>query len=761
IEIEDKLVVDSVELSVNNTEITEEIEEESNNIYKSGNGYFDIKRKNYVINEFPTLLPYSNVIAGNFGGMVATENGGGYYYFENSRENKCIKFDNDYCQDKVNEMLAVKVDEGYLLTNSTLKNSNASTCIINKGLIRYKNQYKGDNYICDLYVILDGKARVIELEIKSYKQNLKQLFYTFYPCLDWCYKPEFITFNQENDIVTVKNLRNGKTLYLKFICDDVTRLSFSEETLYPSFEYCTKKLREKIMVVSSNDLMLLLSLNSNNIAIQKEITLKSWENPNNLELVSKEKAFNLIVNILPYQVLASRIIGKLGYYQVSGATGFRDQLQDCLSFFTRSELLKNQIIESIKHQYPQGDVMHWWHSPKLGLRTRISDDKLFLPYALCEYLDYSNDFAFLEQQYPYLDSDPLSPNEMSRFENPPYTQFTESVFQHSLRAIKNVLKYGEHNLLAMGSGDWNDGMDFVGSLGRGESVFVSMLCYLVINKFVKYCPESTKVDLLKIAEDLKENINKYAFAKDRYLRLFSDDGRWLGGASRESFQIDLLVQAFGVISGVADNDRGNQVLNTAKMLIDRNLGIIKLLMPPLDKNEYLGYISTYPKGIRENGGQYTHAAMWYLIALTMMNRQEEAFDLFCMINPIEKCSDKLKNTIYKGEPYVFSGDVYSNLDNLGRMGWSWYTGSASWAYKLVFEFFYGLNFRGNKLVITPKLPKKLLDSTINYTYNQSTYKILFKQGVTDKVIQDGEEKLDFTIELQDKKNSEIIVLVKI
>lgn len=735
-------------------------DDEPNEIFESGNGYFDIGSKKYVITKLPTALPYSNVIAGICGGMVTTENGGGYYYFDNSRENKCNRFDNDFCQDIPSELLAVRMGDKCLSVNSTLKNSSFSRCEVKKGLMRYQNYHNGDKYICDIYGILDGKARIIELDMDCVISGYKEILYSFYPCLDWCFQPDMITFSQENDIITITNLRNGIKLYVKFICRDSSKIIYNEMTKYPSFEYIPQAQREKIFVASSKDLVLLLSLNGNNISIEKEKTLNMWDNVTNIELTSNEKAFDLLVYALPYQILSSRIWGKLGFYQVSGATGFRDQLQDSLAFFTRNDIMKNQIIEAIKHQYAQGDVMHWWHYPKLGLRTRISDDKLFLPYAVCEYLDYSKDYAFLEQKYPYLESRPLSANEMSRFENPPYTQYEETVYEHCLRAIKNSLKYGEHNLLAMGSGDWNDGMDYVGSLGRGESVFVSMFAYMVVRKFAFYCPSETKDYLTKTADDLKENINKHAYSKDRYLRLFSDDGRWMGGSGRESFQIDLLVQAFAVISGVADKEIGNTVLNSAKILVDKNLGIVKLLFPPLDKNEYLGYISAYPKGIRENGGQYTHAVMWYLIALSILDRQDEAYELFDMINTVEKCADDFLNSVYKGEPYVFSGDVYSNIDNLGRMGWSWYTGSAGWAYKLVFEYFYGIKKRGEKLVFEPKLPKKLNNSIIKYTYKQSVFIIKYIMSDSFKVVQDEVLCSDNSITLDEKKNSEIIVYVK-
>jgi cellobiose phosphorylase len=494
-----------------------------------------------------------------------------------------------------------------------------------------------------------------------------------------------------------------------------------------------------------------------NLPVMKEQSITRLINPNNITVLSKHRSFDLLTNFLSYQILSSRINARAGYYQVGGAIGFRDQLQDSLAFSNSHEILKNQIIEACMHQYEEGDVMHWWHPPQFGLRTRITDDKLFLPYAVCEYVEVSKNMEFLEHNLPYLHSVPLYPNESTRLENPPYTTYTESVYKHCIRAIKSSLKYGAHGLLIMGSGDWNDGMDHICSQGKGESVFNSMFAHYVINKLANYCTETTKKELLKISEELKENINKHCFDTDRYMRLYSDDGRWLGSARSSTLQLDLLVQSYAVISGVADKERCEIVLNTARELIDNEGGFIKLLTPPLNKTEYLGYISSYPKGIRENGGQYTHAAMWYLIALVKIGRKDEAFKLFQMINPVEKGTDRYKYAKYKGEPYVLCGDVYSNEQHSGRSGWSWYTGSASWAYRLIIEYFFGLKRRGKKLYIYPELPKELVDSIIYYNYQDSTYKISYKQGSDLTIYQDGELKNDNYIVLEENKRSEVVV----
>ena len=314
-------------------------------------------------------------------------------------------------------------------------------------------------------------------------------------------------------------------------------------------------------------------------------------------------------------------------------------------------------------------------------------------------------------------------------------------------------------MLIMGSGDWNDGMNHIGEKGYGESVFNSMFCYKVLNEFSTYCPIDLQNEMRTIANDLKTAINTFAFDEDRYMRLYSDDGRWLGTEKTSSLKIDLLTQAFAVLSGVADGERAILCLNAAKSLIDDDNGLIKLLYPPQSRKDYLGYISDYPSGVRENGGQYTHAAMWYLIALTKVGRQDEAFDLFQKINPAEKCSDEIMNERYKGEPYVLSGDIYTNFYNEGRSGWTWYTGSASWAYKLVTEYFYGIKKRGDDLFIRPRLPKKLLGSVIMLRYKNSNYVLEYKEGLFDKITIDGEKAEK--IRLEENTRKKIIVEIGI
>ena len=701
-----------------------------------------------------TRLPYSHVIALKDGGLIATSDGGGYFYFKNSRENKMVYFDNDFVAPTGGEYLFLKTALGY--TNILGGEGKNRYSIVQKG--RFLHVVDTNSFYSEVAqgVIFGGKIKYTEIKIKRKETSFKELLWGIKPALGWKYDPIMVTFAQNNDIISIQNLKNGIELYVKLVGINFDNMSgLVENSKDVTLEYYLDKDFEKITFLYSQDVSLLRSLNPDNLSVMYNDARKYFEEFFDIRVNSPQKSFDYLINFLPYQVLSSRINARAGFYQVGGAIGFRDQLQDSLAFFYKPHVMEERIIECCLHQYQEGDVMHWWHEPKFGLRTRITDDKLFLVLAICEYIKYTGDTEILNKKLPYLKSEPLANGTMDRLENPEYTDYEESIFKHALRAIRASLKYGVHKLLILGTGDWNDGIDYVGKENRGESVFNSMLCYKVLIEFSEYCPSDLKEELQKIAFELKSSINLHAWEEDRYKRLFTDDGRWLGSKRSETLRIDLLVQAFAVISGVAEGERAIICLESASKLVDKETGIIKLLSPCQTRKDYLGYISDYPQGIRENGGQYTHATIWYLIALCMVGKQDYAYELFCMINPVEKCADSKINNTYMGEPYVLSGDVYSNQDNKGRMGWSWYTGSAGWAYKLAMEYFFGIKKRGEYLYFEPTLPKRLDGSRVTYKFGSVRYEIEYRFALTNKILLDGErvEK----VKLEDNVDRSVIV----
>lgn len=720
--------------------------------YQTGAGGYD-ECGRYIVNK-KTFLPYSNVIADIKGGAVTTTEGGGFFYFGNSRENKAIRFYNDSAENRQGEYIYVKKGETY---RSVFGGSEEDRYVlIDQGSILYKTTDEAFEATVEESIVAEGKLRMIDMDLTKRGNDYLEILYAFYPCLHWKYDDTFITFWQNSDVISVKNLSNGRNLYCRIFGikkDDISLLGESERL--PYFEFSIEKTAGKYRIVFAEDHALLTSVTSQTLDMLKEKSINRFHSIAKIDIASGKKWFDYSIRFLPYQILSSRLLAKAGFYQVGGATGFRDQLQDSLAFFTDPLIMRERIIEACKHQYEEGDVMHWWHEPKFGLRSRITDDRLFLPFLLTKYIEYTGDTLLIEEKVPFLHSSPLSPEEKDRFENPPETEYTESIFQHALRAIRASLKYGKHGLLIMGKGDWNDGMDTVCEKGMGESVFNSMLCCKILIEFSKLCQEDLGKEMIAVATELKKNINTFAYDDDRYLRLFSDDERWLGSAKTKGLSLDLLTQSMAVLTGVADGERAVKCMNSARELIDRDLGIVKLLSPPQNRKDYLGYISDYPSGIRENGGQYTHAAMWYLIALTVMGRQDEAFDLFEMMNPAKKCETERGNRMYMGEPYVIGGDVYSNKNNAGRCGWTWYTGSAAWTYKLITEYFFGLKRRGDELFIEPHLPKKLQGSIVVYKHNDSRYVIEYTAGLVDRITIDGENKNKIKLTDGERKNVKV------
>lgn len=731
--------------------------------YKTGMGGFLADGSYCNISCEPSHLPYTHVIADIYGGMLSTNNGGGYFYFSNSREDKCSKFDNDYVLDSPSEYIFLRTKKGNIMINGGTKAGHFSQFF--RGIFTHKVYVNDIESETNSYIISRGKARIVEVNIDNKSGFDVNLSYYLKSSLNWRYIPKNCIYDKHTDYIILKNIVNGKYMYMKCITKSVLGADYDMQSMYPYFKVNIKNDKEKLYFIFTQEPAILHSIKYENIEYLKEEQLKFFSQLNKIEISSKDRATNLLINNMVYQIYTARLKGKLGFYQISGATGFRDQLQDCMSFLMNDScLVKEQILECASHQYVEGDVMHWWHFPKYGLRTRITDDRLFLPYMVGNYLYTTGDFAILDIELPYLVSDKLSQNEDSRFENPPYTDYKEGLLEHCYRAITASLKVGKHGLALLGTGDWNDGIDFAGKLGIGESVFNSMFLVLVIRDFCKYCGDKYADSvpmLMEKANKLVENINEYAFDVDRYKRLYTDNGEWIGCENTKEVKLDLLVQSFAIISGVCDDIRANIVLDTAKKLIDNNAGIIKLLSEPSTHEEYLGYISNYPKGVRENGGQYTHCAMWYLIALTMKNRQDEAYELFSTINPIIKCKNENTEKMYKGEPYVLTGDIYSNEDNYGRAGWSWYTGSLSWCYVLVTKYFYGLNLiNNNVLKIHPFLPKKLDNSIVTYKYKDSLYLLEYKKSEKLEIFLDGERVVGNEIILEDGAMKKILVCCK-
>ncbi|MHB1058592.1 MAG: GH36-type glycosyl hydrolase domain-containing protein [Rhodanobacter sp.] len=483
-----------------------------------------------------------------------------------------------------------------------------------------------------------------------------------------------------------------------------------------------------------------------------------------VQVRTPEPALDVLANgWLLYQTIACRIWARSGYYQSGGAFGFRDQLQDSMAtIHAAPAIARAQLLLCAAHQFAEGDVQHWWHPPlDRGVRTTCSDDYLWLPLATARYVLATGDRHVLDEHAGYLEGRPLHPGEESYYDLPQASGLRESLYRHGVRAIEHSLtQRGAHGLPLIGGGDWNDGMNRVGEAGRGESVWLGFFSCEVLDRFAEVARLhgddafaqrcDSEVAKLRIA------LEQHGWDGAWYRRAYFDDGTPLGSAGNDECRIDSIAQSWSVLSGVASPERQQQAMDSLDThLVRRDAGLVQLLDPPFDKSALdPGYIKGYLPGVRENGGQYTHAAIWATMAFAELGDRDRAWELLRMINPVNHGIDAAQTDVYKVEPYVVSADVYAVPPHTGRGGWSWYTGSAGWMYRLIVESLLGLRLETGKLRFAPVLPAEWEGFRLDYRHRDTLYRIDVRQsdvGTVPALWLDGEVQADGRIPLADDR----------
>ena len=743
-------------------------------------GGFKNNGKEYVIYNKNTPAPWVNVIANKTFGTLVTNNGCGYTYAYNSGEYKISSW--------TNEMVNNDKSEGFKFNNKLF---DPEKCTHGFGYSILESETEDFKHEVTEFVALEENVKIYMMKLTNKHKSNKDVKVEF-----WL-NPTFGNFEEKTTRHILSEFM-GDDNYVKL--RNVYSINYGDVNVFMS---TSEKIEEAIC-----DKMLVKNISFNvNLGKEEEKNLIfvlgcGMSDKENIELIKKytdyntckkelknvkdywnktlgvvqvstpDKSLDYVINgWYLYQALSSRIMAKAGFYQVSGAFGYRDQLQDAMNIvMVNPEYTKQQILRNAKHQFEEGDVLHWWHEKNhFGLRSRYKDDFLWLVYATTHYVENTGDYDILKAKVPYVVGDILSDYEHEKGMVFSYSEKEDTLLEHCLKSLSLSMKsLGKHKLPLMGGGDWNDGMNRVGIKGKGESVWLGFFLYNVIDLFMdmmkKYDKDFELKSYQEFNDKLAENLNKKAWDGEYYLRAYFDNGDKLGSHENSECKIDLISQSFSIISKVAPKDRIQSVITSVEeQLVDDEAKIIKLLTPAFSKSlNNPGYIMNYPKGIRENGGQYTHAAAWYLIALIRAGYYDRAYRYYQMINPINRTAKAKDVNRYKVEPYVIAADIYSSESFNARGGWTWYTGSAGWFYKVGIEEILGIKKQGNKLKLDPKMPIAWDGFKMTYTYLDTTYNIQVKKSEKDKMIVDGKEQSNTTIKLEnDNKTHKVEMYINI
>lgn len=764
-----------------------------------------------------TPAPWINVIANALDfGFTVSEAGAGYTWSVNSRENRLSSWSNDPVSDPVSEAVYIRDEEsGAFWSPTPLPVRESETYVIRhaQGYSEFQHTSHGIEQELLLFVPLDAGVKISRLRLKNPGKTARMLSVTSYAEIVLGVErrtsaPHVVSeLDQKSNLIFARNSYNNEFASRiafadvsaekrTFTCDRKEFLGRNRSPsapeammrdglsgrlgagLDPCIAFQTKlrlapgEEREVIILLGQAETheegraIARKYRNGDEVRIAFENVKKYWEKATSvLEIRTPDHAMNLLSNHwLVYQTLSCRVWARSAFYQSGGAYGFRDQLQDVMALvYSNPGIARDQILRASARQFKEGDVQHWWHPPSgRGVRTHFSDDLLWLPYVVSFYVRTTGDSSVLDEVVPYLEAPLLNEGQDDSYLQPRVSSESSTIREHCARAIDRSLRVGAHGLPLMGSGDWNDGMNRVGHEGKGESVWVAWFLISILRDFPPLCEgrEEFAERLEKYrahGEALKAAVESEGWDGDWYRRAYFDDGTPLGSAANAECRIDSIAQTWAVLSGAGDPQRAARAMAAVDVhLIHRSEGLVKLFTPPFDKGSTdPGYIKGYVPGVRENGGQYTHAAIWALMAFAKQGDGDRASELYALLNPINHALTRAGLHKYKVEPYIVAADIYSFTPNVGRGGWTWYTGSASWMYRAAIESILGFRLEGETLRIEPCIPSNWPGFGMTYRRGTATYQIEVKNreahstSAQGRVVLDGKDLQGTAIPLLD------------
>lgn len=759
-------------------------------IFWNGLGGFTADGHEYVIRIEPgevTPAPWVNVIANPGFGTVVTESGGAYSWSENAHEFRLTPWYNDPVSDVSGEAFYLRDEESgefWSPAPQPARGRMPYICRHGFGYSVFEHTENGISSELWIYVAMDAPIKFAVLKVRNVSGRSRKLSATAY--CEWVlgemrakglmhvvteidsqcgallarnpYSIEFsepIAFLDVNDVS--RTVTGDRTEFLGRNRDagrpaamGRTRLSGKVGAgldpcgaMQTTFDLANGREREIVFTLGAGrnvEEVRSLVQRFRGVEPARHALEGVWSFWNRtlgaVYVETPDPSVNIMANgWLLYQTLACRYWARSGYYQSGGAFGFRDQLQDVAALVhAEPQLIREHLLRCAGRQFLEGDVQHWWHPPLgRGVRTHFSDDFLWLPLITCRYVTATGDTGVLDEVIPFLEGRQLQPDEEAYYDLPETSTESGTLYEHCVRAIANGLSFGVHGLPLIGCGDWNDGMNRVGQEGHGESVWLAFFLYENLRQFSALARNRGETDFAERCDSeavqLRENIEQNAWDGEWYRRAYFDNGEPLGAASNTECQIDSISQSWSVLSGAGDPERSRKAMEAVdRRLVRRDSSLIQLFNPPFDhSNQDPGYIKGYVPGVRENGGQYTHAAIWTVMAFAEAGNHQRAWELFAMINPINHGATPQQIATYKVEPYVVAADVYAVPPHTGRGGWTWYTGSASWMYRLMIESLLGLHLEVDQLFITPCLPANWKSFKLHYRYLETFYHITVLQ----------------------------------